>query len=240
MQRIGNTLNTLLDRLAAERSRVRELAADVIKAGDLERARIGRELHDSTAQTLAALVLQASSAVQSARDEQSRQQLELIRNHAVEALEEVRALSHTVHPRVLDDLGLVPALETLARRTRSAHEIDVTVQVVGGAPAISSPLSSALYTIAQEAVDNAVRHARATEIWIILGADDHAARFEVRDDGMGFDREEARGRRTDRGLFVMAERAALVDGTLVIDSAPGRGTRILVTAPISSLTPALS
>jgi signal transduction histidine kinase len=236
MLRVGNTLNVLLDRLAEERSRIRELATQVIRAGDEERSRLARELHDSTAQTLAALALQASSALQSARDPGLREQLELIRVHAVDALEEVRTLSHTVHPRVLDDLGLLPALETLARRTREAHEVEVTVTAAGDASALASPLSSVLYTIAQEAVTNAVRHGAPRSIQIMVVATGDAARLEIADDGHGFDAEAPGTPPAARGLFVMAERAALVDGKLQIDSTPGRGTRIVATVPTTLAT----
>jgi signal transduction histidine kinase len=236
MLRVGNTINLLLDRLAEERSRIRELATQVIRAGDQERSRLARELHDSTAQTLAALALQASSAVQSARDSGLREQLELIRVHAVDALEEVRTLSHTVHPRVLDDLGLVPALETLARRTKEAHELDVSVNSAGEASALPAPIASVLYTIAQEAVTNAVRHGAPRSIQIMVAATGDTARLEITDDGHGFDAEVPAGRPAARGLFVMAERAALVDGKLHIDSKPGRGTRIVATVPTTLAT----
>jgi two-component system NarL family sensor kinase len=137
---------------------------------------------------------------------------------------------------VLDDLGLLPALETLARRTKEAHEVEVTVTAAGDVSALASPLSSVLYTIAQEAVTNAVRHGAPRSIQIIVVATGDAARLEITDDGHGFDAEAPVSPPAARGLFVMAERAALVDGKLQIDSTPERGTRIVATVPATLAT----
>jgi signal transduction histidine kinase len=109
MKRIGTTFNLLLDGLVADRTRMRGLAAAVIDAGDRERASLARELHDSTAQQLAALVLQLSAAARDCTDVALADRLSGMRDQAEATLEEVRLLSHTVHPRVLDDLGLQAA-----------------------------------------------------------------------------------------------------------------------------------
>ena len=231
MTRIGGTINLLLDRLMADRTRIRRLAAQVIEAAERERARIAHELHDSTAQTLSALSLQATSALDSVSTPKLRGQLELIRDLAVDALEEVRMLSHTVHPRVLDDLGLVAALERLARRTREEQGTESTVEVLGNTAALPRPLGSVLYNVAAEAVSNTLRHADARSVEMALTVDGRVTRLDVIDDGRGFDPEEARLRRPGMGLFTMAERVALVDGTLEVDSTPGRGTRVTAIVP---------
>ena len=113
MMRVGGAINLLLDGLVQDRAQSRRLASLVISAQDEERARIARELHDSSAQTLTALLLQVSAAARDEKDPVLATRLEEIRVIAGSALEEVRVLSHTVHPRVLDDLGLVAALEWL-------------------------------------------------------------------------------------------------------------------------------
>ena len=152
----------------------------------------------------------------------------------MDALEEVRTLSQTIHPRVLDDLGVGAALEWLARRTREEQGIDTTVDLGGETAAIPRPLGSVLYSVAQEAVSNAVRHAAARSIAITLAADGGTARLDVVDDGRGFDPAEARVRRPGMGLFAMSERVVLVDGSVAVDSAPGRGTRVTATIPITA------
>lgn len=232
VSRVGAAINLLLERLIADRTRVRQLASQVIEAGHLERARIARELHDSTAQTLAALQYQLQAALDSANDPELRQRLEAIRDLALSAVTEVRALSHTVHPRVLDDLGVAPALETLARRTREQDAVSTSVDVSGDPAAIPASLGSTLYAIAREAVGNATRHGAPSSIAITLTVRGNEARLDVADDGTGFEDAQGKVRQPGTGLFSMAERASLADGYLTIDTAPGRGTRVTAVVPL--------
>ncbi|MHB1223407.1 MAG: sensor histidine kinase, partial [Gemmatimonadaceae bacterium] len=164
MTRVGNTFNLLLDSIERDRARMRRLASQVIAAQDEERARVARELHDSVAQTMAALVLQLSAAQRKCTDPALGDQLELVRSIAGEALEEVRLLSHTVHPRVLEDLGLTAALEWLARQTREAEGLAIDVRASAVPDALPPVSAAALYRVAQEALRNAARHARARHV----------------------------------------------------------------------------
>ena len=232
--RTGEALNTLLDELMTERDHIRRLATKVIRAQDEERARIARELHDATAQTMAGVVLQLSVARQSCTDAEMRTRLEEIGAVASEALEEVRTLSHTIYPRILEDLGLRAALDWLARRTRETSGLDIGVIVrgSGGFPAIAA---SALYRVAQEALVNAVRHSSATAIEIRLDTDLWYATLEVEDNGTGFNVQEAETRRPGMGIFSMRERIALVDGVFDIDSSPGDGCCVRASVPLNSM-----
>ena len=234
MSRVGNTFNLLLDSIVRDRERMRRLASQVIAAQDEERARVARELHDSVAQTLAALVLQLSAAQRRSTDPALAEQLELVRAIAGEALEEVRLLSHTVHPRVLEDLGLPSALEWLARQTREAEGLAINVSVSPVPDTLPPPSAAALYRVAQEALRNAVRHAQARQVDIILEQDASGyLRLDVVDDGVGFDLAVAEERRPGMGLFAMRERVGLVDGTMDIDSIPGAGTRVSARVPLN-------
>ena len=234
--RVGLTLNALLDTLTEDRARVRRLAAQVISAQDEERARVARELHDSTAQILTAVILQLGAAAHESNSPPLDARLVTLRELAAEALEEVRSLSHTMHPRVLDDLGLAAALEWLARQASSQDKLDVRVDTDVGEhdPPIPAPLASVLYRVAQEALRNAARHAEARHVDIRLERSHGAATLEVSDDGRGFDVKRAEERRPGMGLFSMRERVALVNGRLVVTSAPGRGTRIVATVPLTN------
>lgn len=232
MIRVGSTINLLLDGLMTDRSRMRLLASQVINAQDAERARIARELHDSTAQTLAAAMLQLSAVARKTDDPDAQDRLEELRSLVADALEEVRLLAHTIHPRVLDDLGLVAALEWLARQTRQEGELDVEVEAEPGAEELPKAVASVLYRVAQESVRNAVQHARARNLRIVLQADPAAARLSVIDDGRGFDVRSAEARRPGMGLFSIRERVSLVNGTVDIQSIPGRGARITATVPL--------
>lgn len=229
--RTGRALNQLLDELMRERDRIRRLAAQVISAQDEERARIARELHDATAQTIAAIVLQLSVAERSCTDEECATKLREIRDTATESLEEVRLLSHAIYPRVLEDLGLRAALDWLARRTRetSSLEVGVTLRGSGSVPAT---VASALYRVAQESLLNAVRHSSATTVEVRLDVEPEYVKLEVEDDGAGFSPRDAEARRPGMGIFAMRERVALVNGVLDVDSAPGRGCCIRARVPL--------
>jgi signal transduction histidine kinase len=232
LQRVGGALNVLLDGLAADRARLRELTSRVIRAGDEERSHIARELHDSTAQSLAALLMELSVVMRENDDPVEAERLERIRRIASDVLDEVRMLAQTVHPRVLDDLGLGAALQHLARESEARGSIRIEVVVEDSAHQIGPAVSSLLYRVAQEALNNALRHANATCVMLRAGVQGRVARLEVSDDGVGFQPEEADRRRPGMGLFTMRERMALVDGALEIESAPGRGTRVMASVPL--------
>ena len=230
LARIGRTFNDLLDRLTADRARARHLAAQVISAADGERARIARELHDSTAQSLSALEMMLSAAKQERTSPANAERLATMHDIARQALAEVRTLSHTVHPHVLDDLGLVAAIEHLARRLRlqSPVKIWVTADDDGVVPHV---IGSVLFRVAQEAIGNAMKHASARELHVTVRTSEHAVVLEVRDDGCGFNVGAAEASMLGMGLFSMRERLGLVGGMLVVLSAPGVGTTVRATVP---------
>lgn len=235
--RVGSTLNLLLDGLTADRTRTRRLATEIIGAGDRERAYIARELHDSIAQTLAAIVMQLGVAARDSTEPSLTNRIQNIRQIGSDALEEVRMLAHTMHPRVLDDLGLVAALENLARQTGEHEHATVTVHAEPNVTTIMIPAvaASVLYRVAQEAVSNALRHGHADAIRVNVTTDDHTAVVEVRDDGQGFDVHEAEQRRPGMGLFTMRERVSLVNGRFEIVSHPNGGTQVVARVPIGPL-----
>ncbi|HEY5085826.1 MAG TPA: sensor histidine kinase [Gemmatimonadaceae bacterium] len=250
--RVARMFNILLDGLVSDRARTRRLATELINAADKERAAISRELHDSAAQSLAALVMQLSVGVQSADNaprEVLKERIEAARVLAINTLEEIRLLAHTMHPRVLDDLGLVAALRRLARDTtdhlanypNSAEDAGVTVDVVakeGSDEAIPAPAMSVLYRVAQEAVQNARRHASPKRVEIRLQTDADTATIEIVDDGCGFDTQATQGEQAGIGLFTMRERVALLDGEFHIISRSGGGTSISASVPLPSVSPA--
>jgi signal transduction histidine kinase len=231
IKRIGDTLNQLLDGLTADRARMRALASQVISAGDQERAHIARELHDSTAQSLSALDLLITATLRDERGGALAERLHVMQQIVGEALTEVRTLSHSVHPRVLDDLGLVAALEGLARQTRESTGLEARV-ASDVRTTLPPEVASALYRVAQEAVRNAVRHAAPRSVHLTVTADAASAVLMVVDDGEGFDVPAAESRRDGMGLFTMRERMGLVEGTLEITSHAGAGTLLRATVPI--------
>lgn len=231
--RIGRTFNHVLDDLIADRARARRLASEVIRAGDRQRALIGRELNESTAQVLAALAFETSALASGTSDPDVRERLETIRALTSEALDHVGMLAQTVHPRVLDDLGLVVAIKGFARRVRETSSVDVDVSADIGTAHIPDAAAAMLYRVAEEAVNNAVRHGWAEHVCIRVSATADAVRLIVSDDGKGFD---VRAARTEPGigLFMMQERASLAGGTFSIESGPTTGTIVQVDLPLKT------
>jgi signal transduction histidine kinase len=234
IDRLGRSLNAVVDSLTSDHARMSALATQVINAGDRDRAHIARELHDSTAQTLAALMLEMSMLANENSDPMARTRLERVRGIVGNVLDEVKMLAHAVHPRVLDDLGLVAALRLLVRETEERGH--VVVQLVTKPvphPPLPAALTSTLYYVAQEAVSNALRHANPRSITIRLETAPDSARLEVEDDGAGFEIASVDHRGVGVGLFAMRQRASMVGGGVHITSAPGRGTRVVSVVPTS-------
>jgi signal transduction histidine kinase len=233
--RIASMLNELLDELNADRARVRTLASEVIKAGDRERSALARELHDSTAQHLAALLYQLSAVARDIGDRTISDRVLDIREVAGDVLEEVRTIARTVYPQVLDDLGLAPALRYLAREGSHASGLDIDVEATD-TRAVPAPQAAVLYSIAQAAVRNAIKHSGADHLQMRLTTNTTHAVVEISDNGHGFDIGEAERRRPGMGLLMMRERAGLLNGTVEFRSAPGKGTRVIATVPLSTFT----
>ena len=226
LARLGGTVNGLLDSLAAERKRIQDLGAEVVYAQDEERARVSRELHDSIAQTLAAVRFQIAAASTDATGE--------LRNHLTaanelvgSALEEVKNVSYALHPRVAEDLGLEAALGTLARQVeaRSGVEVKVTACITG-AP-IPSKLAATLYRVAQEALRNIEVHSHAKSASVSVESRDGSIRIEVVDDGCGFDPSAVMSPASKSALSSVKDRVMLAGGVLKVDSVPNGGTRVV-------------
>ena len=236
LAQVGGTLNFLLNALSEDRARVRTLAKEVVRTGDRERSRVGKELHDSVAQSLAALRYQLIAIEREAGEGEMTEKIRGVRHAAGEVLEQVRLLSHTVHPQILDDLGLVPALRHLARTTKDGPAITVVVDPAAEADIREVPneVAVAMYRAAREAVANALRHASPATIRIDVGLAHGELVVQVEDDGTGFDQAEVERDGRAMGLFTMRERMALLNGEVDITSAPQRGTSVRVRVPVDS------
>ena len=230
--RVGRTFNRVLDELIADRARMRRLASQVILEGDRQRAAISRELHDSAAQSLAALMLEVGAAKRGTTDPELTARLETVRSYAVDVLDEVRLLAQRVHPRVLDDLGLRAALDRLGRRTTemSGVRVDIGADLHGSGVPLGP--ATVLYRVAEEAIANAVRHCSARTVNVCLVGDDRNVRLAVTDDGRGFDVEGRPASHPGIGLFTMRQRVSLAGGIFEIDSRPGAGTVVSAIVPL--------
>ncbi len=224
----------ITERMRAAQLR-QQLLNQVLTAQEEERARIARELHDETGQSLASLVV-GLSALENARTlKAAKTQAGELRGLAARAISEVRRLAWGLRPSVLDDLGLVAALERYAAEFARSRGIRVDVRARGLDERLPSRAETALYRLVQEALTNVAKHAEAKAVAIAVERRRSSARLTVGDDGRGFDVEATLshvGASEHFGLHGMRERAALLGGSVTIESAPRNGTTIIVEIPL--------
>ena len=225
----------LLRRLSARERAHENFAEQVIAAQESERRRLAGDIHDGISQRLVGLTYRldaAARAVDDADQSSAAEQLEKARDLVDLTLAEARSAISGLRPPVLDDLGLGGALASLAAST---PEVDLELHLED--QRLPEHIEVALYRIAQESVQNVVKHSRALVATVAFGVRDRVARLEVSDSGVGFDAIGALGASADRsmggyGMLSMAERAELVGGTLSVRSRPGVGTTVTVTVPL--------
>lgn len=203
----------------------------IVEAREEENRRFALELHDQAGQMLAAVHL-ALDEVAAHVHPQGRKPLETVRGHLRTVELQLRRISHEMRPPMLDDLGLGPALRFLGEGL--GQRSDLIVRVRGSLESrLPASVEIALYRVAQEALNNVVRHARATNVLLRIGHVDGRATLSVRDDGLGFEPHPmpGGGPRHGLGLRGARERVAALGGELEVRSEPGRGTEIRVTVP---------
>ena len=217
----------------AQRS-LRDYIGVITDAQEDERQRLARELHDDTLQSIIALKQRVQLARKKASDEISEKSLQELETIAEQTIENLRRTTQALRPVYLEDLGLVTALEMLARETESASNVKVAFQKQGGEKRLAPPVELALYRMAQEALNNVARHARATQAELSIHFGDNKIEMRVSDNGIGF---EAPNTPADFvpsghfGLLGMYERADLIGARLSINSSPGQGTRLVILLP---------
>jgi signal transduction histidine kinase len=231
-------LATAFNNMAAaleEKERARQkLLRRAIEAGEEERQRLARELHDQTGQLLTALIAGLGALETRATDDRQRAALVSLRELAAQTLGDIHDISRALRPAALDDLGLVAALEKHCASVADRFGKPVEFHRDGwtGSERLPGEIEVALYRIIQEALTNAVRHADATRIQVLAQRKPGAVLVAVADDGRGFD-PAARGLNSDRlGLLGIEERAALLGGSACLESAPGGGTQLFVEIPL--------
>ncbi len=237
-----NAMTAELARSRAELERKEEirtrLLEQVITAQEDERKRIARELHDETSQALTSLMVGLRVLEQRPDLAGTREALADLRALTSKTLDAVHDLALQLRPSVLDDLGLVPATDRLVAEFQQGHGIEVAFETnLRTGPRLPAPLETALYRIAQEALTNVVRHARAQSMSVLLEARRGSVTLIVEDDGRGFDvasRLAEAGDDRCLGVFGMRERATLLGGSLTIESTPGSGTTVFVGVPLPS------
>jgi signal transduction histidine kinase len=200
-----------------------------------ERRRLARELHDDTLQSLIALNQRVQLSRMSLDDGgKGSESWEEIQELTEETIQNLRRLTRALRPIYLEDLGLVTALEMLAREVEQASEVSIDFEKRGQQSRLQSTEELALYRIAQEALSNVARHARATQTWVMISFNSTVV-VEISDNGTGFDVPDSPAEFAPGGhfgLLGMYERAELIGARLEIVSTPGEGTHIKVELPL--------
>jgi len=208
---------------------LRELSKRLVDTEERERRAISRELHDEVGQSLSALLLDVQNLIEISRREGSiRPGLQKIKASAEGCLEEVRNMALLLRPSMLDDLGLVPALEWQAREISKRTGMLVDMSEENVSDDLPEQHKTCVYRIVQEALNNCSRHAYARSVRVVVRQGRNHLQIAIEDDGKGFDPRRMRG----LGLVGMNERVTQLGGSLTVNSNPGGGTRLEVDLPL--------
>ena len=215
--------------LAHSRRELQELSTRLVDAQETERRSISHELHDEVGQALGLLLLDAGrlSKQLAGGDDKNQEIVQRIKTLAERTLHEVRNIALLLRPSMLDDLGLVAAVEWYAREMSRRGEIEVEVRSENVTEGLADELKVCVYRLVQEALTNAQRHAHAKNVEVALVQAGGTIRVKIADDGVGFDTKRTRG----MGLLGMEERVKRLGGRITVESRPGAGTKIEAELP---------
>ena len=222
------------DEVYDARLELKNLSARLVNAQEEERKGIARELHDEVGQALSALVLGIGNLTSEARSRGLGffdADLESLRSVAEGAVRVVRNMSLLLRPSMLDDLGLIPALQWQAREIHKRWGLTVRVATGEINDDLADEQKTCVYRVVQEALNNVAKHARAETAKVVVRQEDSRIVLTIQDDGLGFDVKEGKG----LGLLGIQERVAQLGGDLELMSEKGRGTLISVTLPMHPL-----
>lgn len=219
-----------MDAESHDERRIRRLAREVTLAEERQRRVIAQGLHDHLGQALAFIRMQVAALQGDMVFSGGEGRLDVIRDLLDRAIRYTRTLTAEISPPVLYELGLLPAVEWLADELRRKHDLPARVRGRGDLEDVDEATRVMLFVAVRELLLNAAKHARAQSVEVELEAVGDVIRAEVNDDGVGFD-PSAHAHHDGFGLFSVAERIRSLGGTVEIDSAPGRGTRIRISVP---------
>jgi signal transduction histidine kinase len=228
--RLESQVQERLKESVQARAGLQELSAKLVRAQEDERRALSRELHDEVGQSFSAVLMEAENLLDMEPAADVRPHLESLRSLAENGMNEIRNMALLLRPSMLDDFGLVPALNWQARETakRTGMRVQIDSEVEDELP---DEHKTTIYRIVQEALNNCARHAQATTVQVSVRGENGQILLNVQDDGSGFDPQRVRG----LGLLGMEERVRHLGGEFVIDSRPGRGTLLHITLPLASL-----
>jgi signal transduction histidine kinase len=225
IERITHLASIAVEREQADQA-LEDLAGRLIHAQEEERSRIGRELHDHISQLLGVLTIKIDQL--RARPEMSTAlggALDELRRDTSAITDDVHRLSHRLHSSTLDYLGLVPALQKLVSEFSDRHQIAITFGHASVPPSLPSEVALCLFRVAEESLTNIAKHSQARSATIHVAGALDGIHLQIEDAGTGFDMAAVESR-AGLGFVSMQERLRVLHGTIHVDSAPSRGTRI--------------
>ena len=216
--------------LQAQRE-LKELSKRLVDAEERERRAISRELHDEVGQSLSALLIDVGNLTEMCTEDAAfRRGLHRIKTLAENCVNEVRNMALLLRPSMLDDLGLVAALDWQAREVSKRTGMIVDTVDENVSESLPEEYKTCVYRVVQEALNNCSKHAYAKKVRVVVRQEPNYLRVSIEDDGKGFDASRVRG----LGLVGMNERVSQLDGALKVESDPERGTRLRVDLPLPS------
>ncbi|MDX1377903.1 MAG: sensor histidine kinase [Anaerolineales bacterium] len=226
---------TLLESQKRENQRG-ELFRRVVAAQESERQRIARDLHDETGQALTAIGmgLRGLSSKLRTKTKDPLETLHKLESLTANSLKELQRIISDLRPSHLDDLGLSAALRWYTNRLQKDTSIRIRMDILGDEQAMDDAAKITIFRIIQESLNNIIKHSQADQVNIHLGYEPKKVRINVRDNGIGFDLEQVQikpSQRPSLGLAGMEERAALLGGTVSVQSSPGYGTEVEAVIP---------
>lgn len=231
VQHLQQELTEMSRKVQAAQEGLHDYIGAITSAQEEERARLARELHDDTIQAVIALKQRVQLAQKLVKDQNGRQSLKELETLAEQTVENLRRLTRALRPIYLEDLGLVTALEMLAREISQGDSLMVDFQKTGSERRLAREAELSLYRIAQEALNNVVKHSKATHADLTIGFDDLEITLVVMDNGNGFVTPDSPTEFAPNGHFGLMgihERADLIGARLEIESTLGKGTRLKV------------
>lgn len=211
-----------------------QMGLRIIQAQEEERKRVAREIHDGPAQSMANVVLRTELVEKvfiHEGIEKAREELNEIKGMIRESLTDVRRIIFNLRPMALDDLGLVPTLKRYIEELSKKNHTDFEFKTFGKENRLPPAMEVALFRLVQESLNNVIKHAKATDVQLKLEFQRDRIFLIVSDNGIGFDMKQKT--REGFGILGMKERIKLLEGQIVIQSAPGKGTKLFLSIPLN-------
>ena len=228
MLRLEREARRRFDESRSAQAGLQELSAKLVRAQEDERRALSRELHDEVGQSFSAILMESENLLDIESDPALQPHLQSIKDLAKKGVNEVRNMTLLLRPSMLDDFGLVPALNWQARETSKRTGLRVSVAAADVDDELPEEHKTCIYRVVQEALNNCARHAQARTVQVAVHGTDGKIQLSVKDDGTGFDTRRIKG----LGLLGMEERVRHLGGDFEIDSKPGRGTLLTIELPV--------